>query len=154
VSWLGRAILVPGRSGSGKSELVAALVRAGAEYFSDEFAVLDFHGRVHPYRRPVALRRPPGTARVAVPPSLRSGSGSVPVGMVAFLRYRPLAPWRPRPISPGAALLGLLKNTLSCRLRLDDARPILRRVVASAPAFIGERADAEGVAPILLAEIS
>lgn len=153
VGWRGRAILVPGRSGSGKSELVAALVRAGADYLSDEFAVLDREGKVHPYRRPLALRRPSGTSRVAVD-SDASVAGSVRVGRIAFLRYRPEAGWQPRPISSGAALLGLLENTLSCRFRLDDARPILRRVVASAPAIAGDRPEADEVARLLLGKTS
>ena len=44
VGWRNRAILIPGRSFSGKSTLVEALVRAGASYYSDEFAVLDAKG--------------------------------------------------------------------------------------------------------------
>jgi len=52
VAWQGRAVLIPGRTLSGKSWLVRALVRAGAEYYSDEFAVLDARGRVHPYPLP------------------------------------------------------------------------------------------------------
>ena len=149
VAWRGRAILLPGRSGSGKSELVAALVRAGAEYLSDEFAVLDREGKVHPYQRPLALRRPSGTTRVAVETDA-SGMGALPVGGLAFLRHRAASDWRPRPISSGAALLGLLRNTLSCRYRLDDARPILRRVVASASAIAGDRPDADEAAARLL----
>src|ERR687894_479249 len=45
----GRALVRPGPSLSGKTTLVAALVRSGAAYLSDEFAVLDPEGRVHPY---------------------------------------------------------------------------------------------------------
>ena len=41
VGWHGRAIVIPGESRSGKSELVTALVQAGATYYSDEYAVLD-----------------------------------------------------------------------------------------------------------------
>src|SRR6185369_13624268 len=41
VAWRGRAILIPGRSMSGKSHLTAELVRRGAMYYSDEFAVLN-----------------------------------------------------------------------------------------------------------------
>ena len=36
VGWRGRAILVPGTSFSGKTTLVAAMVQAGASYYSDE----------------------------------------------------------------------------------------------------------------------
>ena len=44
VGWGGRALLLPGRSFAGKSTLVEALVRAGAIYYSDEYAVLDLQG--------------------------------------------------------------------------------------------------------------
>ncbi len=47
--WRGKAILLPGNSLSGKTTLVAELVRSGAEYYSDEYAVLDSEGWVHPY---------------------------------------------------------------------------------------------------------
>jgi len=60
VAWRGRAILLPGRSYVGKSTLVMELVRAGAVYYSDEYAVLDARGRVHPFAQPVALREPDG----------------------------------------------------------------------------------------------
>ncbi len=53
----GRGILLPGRSFSGKSTLVAELIRAGAEYYSDEYAVLDSTGSVHPYPRPLSIRQ-------------------------------------------------------------------------------------------------
>lgn len=40
VGWRGRAILLPGRSHSGKSTLVAALLEEGAAYYSDEYALI------------------------------------------------------------------------------------------------------------------
>ena len=49
VAWRGRALVLPGTSFAGKTTLVAELVRAGAIYYSDEYAVLDEQGRVHPY---------------------------------------------------------------------------------------------------------
>jgi hypothetical protein len=39
VAWGKAAVLIPGRSFSGKTTLVAELARAGATYYSDEFAV-------------------------------------------------------------------------------------------------------------------
>jgi hypothetical protein len=56
VGWKGRAIVIPGRSYSGKSTLVAEFVRAGASYYSDEYAVFDERGRVHPFSKPIELR--------------------------------------------------------------------------------------------------
>ena len=45
VGWSVHAIVMPGRTFTGESTLVEALVRRGAEYFSDEYAVLDRKGR-------------------------------------------------------------------------------------------------------------
>src|SRR5262245_11510226 len=47
----GGAVLLPGSTGSGKSTLVAELVRRGALYLSDEYALVDGAGDVHPYPR-------------------------------------------------------------------------------------------------------
>ena len=49
VGWNGRAIVIPGRSFSGKTTLVGEMLRNGATYYSDEYAVFDSRGRVHPY---------------------------------------------------------------------------------------------------------
>ncbi|MGI8686882.1 MAG: hypothetical protein ACR2MO_17635 [Acidimicrobiales bacterium] len=54
----GRAVIFPGRSGAGKTTLVAALSLDGWDYLSDEVAALDLHGDVvRPYPRPLALEQ-------------------------------------------------------------------------------------------------
>src|SRR6185503_15266327 len=58
VGWKDRAILIPGVSHSGKTTLVDLLIRAGATYYSDEYAVLDARGRVHPFPRALGIRFP------------------------------------------------------------------------------------------------
>src|SRR5262249_10892217 len=58
VAWNNRAVVIPGMSFSGKTTLVSKLVQAGAKYYSDEYAVLDEHGLVHPFPRPLGIRRP------------------------------------------------------------------------------------------------
>ena len=56
VEWQGKAIVVPGQSFSGKSTLVAAFVRAGCRYLSDEYAILDSEGLCHAHPRDLSLR--------------------------------------------------------------------------------------------------
>jgi hypothetical protein len=52
----GRAVILPGRSGAGKTTLVTALSLDGWTYLSDEVAALDLRRHVvHPYPRPLAL---------------------------------------------------------------------------------------------------
>lgn len=57
VGWRGKTILLPGRSCTGKSTLVRALLRHGATYFSDEFAVIDSRGLIHPFPRSISCAR-------------------------------------------------------------------------------------------------
>src|SRR6202030_3024927 len=58
VEYRGRAIVIPGPSMSGKSTLVSELIRHGATYYSDEYAVLDEKGLVHPFAKSLSVRKP------------------------------------------------------------------------------------------------
>jgi hypothetical protein len=154
VGWHGRAILVPGRSLSGKSTLVAALVQAGAAYYSDEFALLDRRGRVHPYPIPLALRvdgadRPP-VKRTVEMLSGTAGVRPLPVGLVVLTRYEAGARWRPRPLSPGRALLELLDHALAARYAPERVMEALAPVVTGATILKGRRGEASTVAPAVL----
>src|SRR5205814_1107286 len=53
----GRAIVLPAESFKCKSTLVAELVRQGAEYYSDDFAIFDDHGLLHPFPRTISLTK-------------------------------------------------------------------------------------------------
>ncbi|HKX19885.1 MAG TPA: hypothetical protein VJT33_17925 [bacterium] len=60
----GRACLVVGSSGSGKTSTVAALLARGAAYLSDEVALLDpENGTISPFHIPMAIK--PWTAKAA-----------------------------------------------------------------------------------------
>lgn len=152
VAWQGRALVLPGRSRSGKSELVRALVRAGAEYLSDEFAVFDGEGLVHPYARAIALRRDDGTRAWVSADSLgaRTAAHPVPPGLIAFLRFVPGARCRTRVLSSGHAMLGLLRHAVAARRRLSLARSVLVPVASRVGAITGVRGEAEQVAEQLL----
>lgn len=148
VGWKGKAIVVPGRTFSGKTTLVATLIRLGAEYYSDEYAVLDLRGRVHPYPRPLSVRD--GTALQGTLHPIRefaavAGKNPLPIGLVIDTHYREGALWRPREVSRGAAALALLNNTVSARSRPARNMPVLRRAVSNAVALKGVRGDAEAV---------
>ena len=105
VGYRGRGILLPGRSFAGKSTLVAELVRAGAEYYSDEYAVLDSAGGVHPYPRPLSIRQAggPGVTKQPVAPWAGARDDApLPVGLVVVSKFRSGGEWRPQRLSPGA----------------------------------------------------
>ena len=141
----GRAILLPGRSFSGKSTLVEELVRAGAEYYSDEYAVLDSAGSVHPYARPLSNRRARSPAVTAPPidaPGRQAASDPLPVGLVVVSTFRAGGEWRPQRLSPGRGALALIANTVSARRIPDIVLARLHRVVANAPVVASERGEA------------
>jgi hypothetical protein len=154
VGWNGRAIVIPGRSFSGKSSLVKALVKAGASYYSDEFAVLDERGRVHPYPIPLAIR--PG--RDGGPPMKYraeelggvAGVCPLPVGLVLITRYVSGSRFRPRPLSAGRAVLELLAHTLPARRRPGRVLEALTLAVAQASVLRGTRGEAEETAHQIL----
>jgi hypothetical protein len=88
VSWKGKAIIIPGRSFSGKSNLVAALLRAGATYYSDEYCILDGHGLVLPYPRCLSLRAKEGRRRMtAADFGAAVGSTGIPAGRFIYTRF-------------------------------------------------------------------
>ncbi|HQP88309.1 MAG TPA: hypothetical protein PLL76_18830 [Thermoanaerobaculia bacterium] len=154
VGWQGGAIVLPGRTLSGKSTLVAELVRAGATYFSDEFAILDEEGLVHPFQRPLMLRSrtDPGAAkRTPEDLSAYSSAEATPVDCVLLTRFRPGARFRPRPISPGAACLEILKHTLSARTQPELVLPVLSAVTERAHVYRSPRGEAAEVVPAVLA---
>ena len=122
VGWRGRAILLPGDSGSGKTTLTAALVKAGATLYSDEFAVLDRRGRVHPYPFPLRIKTDSGLRSVSVPVEElggRAGTRPLPVGMVLATHFDPPARGGLRKGSPGKGALVLLKHANQARRRPD-----------------------------------
>jgi hypothetical protein len=153
VGWRGQAILIPGRSHSGKSTLVAALVAAGATYYSDEYAVLDERGRVHPYAKPLSLRVGPGDRATRHPvETLGSSAGAMPlpIGLVVVSHYKAGATWRPRHLSPGHGVLALLANTVSARRQPSTALSTLQQAAANAVILQGTRGEASLAAPRLL----
>lgn len=148
----GRAVLIPGRSGSGKTTLVRALVERGATLYSDEYALLDCHGRVHPYPRPLRVHEPRGTRRLT-PERLGARVGTRPlrVGRILVTEHARGARWEPRGASPGAGLLALFRQAVHVRYRARRALPVLASVAARAAVFESPRGEAQVVADWLMA---
>lgn len=154
VGWQGQAILIPGRSFAGKTTLVKAMVEAGATYYSDEFAVLDKEGRVHPYPRPLSIRGnngQPGREITAEELGGQIGVEPLPVGLIVVTEYHPEAMWQPRQLTPGQALLALMDNTVAARRNPAHSMPILKQAVTGTVALKSKRGEAGEVAPLLLA---
>ena len=156
VGWQQRAIVIPGRSFSGKTTLVKALVEAGASYYSDEFAILDGQGLVHPYPLPLALRGEDGQASRKTPVEQlggRAGSAPLPLGLVVVTHYQARARWQPRQLSASQALLALMDNTVAARREPEYSMPILREAVLGARCIQSTRGQASRVARAILRQL-
>ena len=152
----GQVVVIPGGSFSGKTTLVQALVLAGATYYSDEYAVLDRHGLVHPYARPLSVRssdsddarksRTDVTGATAV-------DRHAPLAAVIITRYRAGVEWAPRRLSTGQGLVALMANTVPAQDRPKESLRTLSRAVAGATVLEGDRGEAGPAAIALLDEL-
>lgn len=95
----GRAVVLPGRSGAGKTTLVAALALAGWAYLSDEVAAVGAGATLAPYPRPLALE--PGSwpllpgAAARWPAGVPALVADIRLVLPATLGGPPAAPARP-----------------------------------------------------------
>jgi hypothetical protein len=147
-----RVLMLPGSTHAGKSSLVAELLRRGATYFSDEYALIDSEGRVHPYPRPLLLRNGSPEQSPWLPAECNASTGdtAVPVGWILSLEYLPESTWSVVAICQSEALLILLRNTPHILSESPDMVAVFQRAIASATCYIGRRPDAdEAVSRIL-----
>lgn len=155
VGWKGRSIVIPGRSYSGKTSLVKALVEAGATYYSDEYAVLDMQGRVHPYPQPLALRQPGSWEQEKCPVAALGGSigtEPLPIGLVIVSRFRAQTCWCPVQLTAGRGVLELLDNTVPARRKPEIVLATLQKAVMGATILKGDRGEVEYVVRRILKE--
>lgn len=148
----GEAVLLPARSGAGKSSLVTALLQHGAAYGSDEFAVISREAVVFPYSRSIALRSAvPGLAPARDPADgPRLDSRGVRIGAIIFTEFVAGSGFDPQPVSPARAALGLLQHALGTRRRPIQTMTTLHAVVLAARAWAGVRGEADATARAII----
>ena len=144
----GVGVLLPAPAGSGKSTLVAGLVRSGFGYLSDEAAVLQPEtARVEPYPIHLSLKgasrdrfpeaRPAAEDRAYLgstwfidPDAIRPGSVGHPseMGFVIAHRFAPDASLSIEPLTPAEACVELVQNLMLARRDTPRALDLLARV--------------------------
>ncbi|MGH2873830.1 MAG: hypothetical protein ACRDL5_15385, partial [Solirubrobacteraceae bacterium] len=148
----GRAILIPGKSDHGKTTLTAALVRAGATYYTDDYAPLDADGLVHPYPIPLWIHADGrGDAVAAESLGGRAGREPLAVGVIAHVAYRPGGAWEVRPLRPSEGALLLFQHVVGRDFGTEFALHAARRAAEGAVVLQGERGEADDAAARLLA---
>ena len=152
VGWKGKAIVMPADSFRGKSTLVTELVRAGAEYYSDDFAILDADARVHPFSRRIAMRTEDFKTYDLSVEELggKAGHEPLPVGVILLTGYEADAAWEPQIETAGSGVLKLIPFTLSIRNRPEFSVAVLHKLASRAIIVSGLRGSAERFAKTLL----
>lgn len=153
VAWRGQAIVLPGEPMAGKTTLVMELVRAGARYLSDEYAVIDSEGLVHPYARRLGIRNQEGVfseQRWIEDLGGTAETGSVPLGLVVLTEYERDRVWQPKDLSPAVGALRMLPHTLGFGERPELCLTALEKALSRARVVTTARGDARAAARAIL----
>jgi hypothetical protein len=147
----GCGIVIPGCTFTGKSTLVTELVRLGATYVSDEYAVLDRNGLMHPFPKPLSIRtgRHDQVGHLVLPPELVA-KHPVRAGLIVVTSYAPGARWRPSVRTRAEGAFAMLENTVSARVRPASALSATSRAAGAAAVLVGRRGEARETARALL----
>jgi hypothetical protein len=148
----GRVIVLPGPTGAGKSTLVAELIRQGAIYFSDEYALIDAAGCVHPYPRALLLRDEPNHDRAVLATELGGSVACEPAipALILGLDYTADAELSLNALNQGEGVLLLLRNTPQALADRPWILAPLEHAVARATCYAGRRGEASEAAAAIL----
>lgn len=154
LGWKGSGIILPATSFAGKSTLVAELVRLGADYYSDDYAIFDREGLLHAFPRTLSFRKDderytPFEMSVDELGG-KKGSDPIPVEAVILTRYESGSDWKPKRLSPGEAVLEMMQYTFGFVTRPDFSMPILNKIASHAIILSGSRDSADNFAKTLL----
>lgn len=154
VGWHGVGIIIPGQSYSGKTTLVSELIKLGAEYYSDEYAVLDEKGFLHPYPKMLSMRgiindwdqvdTAPEQFGAAI------GKQIIPVGMVLITKYEERGKWKPEVLNSGEGVLEILRHTIPIRNNPEFVLKVLKKTISRAIIAKSKRGTAHKFAPVVL----
>ena len=140
----GKAIVIPANSFQGKTTLVAELIKNGAEYYSDEYAVLDEEGRVHPFPRDLSVRDKEFREKDIPVAELggKTGVEPVPVGAVLLTEYAANGVWNPQKLTVGQGIMEIIPHTIPRNFNTEFSLKVLNTAVSDAIKLKSPRGDA------------
>lgn len=153
VSVKGRAIVLLGDRSCGRFALQAELLRQGATYYSDAYAVFDADGNISPWaRQPRTLPQLGLPGRSWPVPAVRANADDSPqrLHQVVVSQVYPGSRWRPKSSSPGEGLAALLNAVVARDSPGAEAFLALHAACSQSRGWEGERGSARPVAKFLL----
>lgn len=157
VSWKNQGIILPANSHGGKTTLVKEFIKNGAVYYSDEFAVLDGRGWLHPFPKTLSVR---GIIddNEQVEQSAESfgatvGTDPVPVKMLLITEFEAGAKWQPETLPIGQGILEVIPHTIPIRFKPEFSLEVLNRTLNHAIIAKSKRGEAESFVKTLLKTI-
>jgi len=147
VEWEGKAVIIPGKSFSGKTTLVAEFVKRGCLYLSDEYAIIDKRGLIHPFPKKLSVRGiiDDFTQKDFDVEQLggKKGLEPLPAGFLLATEYRRDAfVAQLSEASVGAGMLACLANSISIRQQPQLVLEVIGLALAECRIFQNERGSA------------
>ncbi len=154
VGWKGSGIIIPGRSYSGKTTLVSELIKYGAEYYSDEYAVLDERGFLHPYPKMLSMRGIiDDYSQVDTLPEVfgaKIGKESIPVKLVLITEFQKESFWDPQVLKSGEGVMEILQHTIPIRFKPEFVLRVLKKTFSRAIIAKSKRGEARLSIPLII----
>src|SRR5690606_3220761 len=137
VAWKGKGIIIPANSGRGKTTLVVELVKLGAEYYSDDYAVFDAEGNLHPFARELSIK---GNGRVYMEKNGtpietlggKSGRDPIKVGLVVLTGYEKEQAWEHEKVTIGRGVMETIPHTIPFQQDATFSLNVLKNALSRA----------------------
>jgi hypothetical protein len=151
----GRIVILAGPEGSGKSTLVAALVRSGLRYVTDETVAVPLPvGTIVPYPKPIALHETEQCQRLVPPQAIRPDAVATSGGnarlLVLLAGYQPGSGPIARSISRAEAAVALAAQAFNFRDLGPGRLDALAEVVRACDCYRLEVGDLDGACRLVL----
>lgn len=158
VGWRGKAIIIPASSFAGKTTLVAELIKNGALYYSDEYAVLNKDGFVCPFPKMLSMRGIIDDYKqldlTAESFGAAVGREPIPVGLILISRFEKndgaRTDFEPEILSSGQGMIEILAHSISIRNNPKFVLNVLNKVSTRAIIAKSQRGEAEFFAARLI----
>lgn len=150
VGYKGKAIIIPAKSFSGKTTLVAELSKRGLDYYSDEYAVLDENGLVHPFTKKLSIRGIiDDYQQVDIDVEELGGNKGVEplkVGLILVSKFIKKGKFNPKIVSSGEGIIESISNSVSIRQNPKFVLQVLSIITNEAKIVKTSRGEASSFA--------